>query len=64
MLVVFGAFFGTAYGPLLLPFAAGVIVHARTRGTPSTAPLWLYIGLGLVAAAIGWSWALDAVELP
>lgn len=64
MVVVFAGFFGTAYGPLLLPFAAGVLVHSRNRGTPRTGALWVYVGLGLVATAIGWSWALDAVELP
>lgn len=64
MLIISWGFFGTAYGPLLLPIAAAIVAIARRRGTTRTALLWLYLALGVAAAAIGWGWTLDAVELP
>ena len=64
LMIVFGAFFGAAYGPLLIPIAAWVVLLARRRGTPRLSLCWVLIVLGLVATAVSYAWALDAVELP
>ena len=62
--IIFGAFFGTAYGPLLIPVAAIWLLTAQRRGTPRLASSWALIILALAAAALSYGWALDAVELP
>ena len=62
--IVFGAFFGAAYGPVLIPIAAMWMLIAQRRGTPRLSSSWALIILALGAAALGYGWALDAVELP
>jgi hypothetical protein len=37
---------------------------SQRRGTPRLASSWALIILALAAAALGYCWALDAVELP
>jgi hypothetical protein len=64
LLLMIVGFFGTAYGPALIPVAVVVALGALRRGL---APLWLcwvLIVLSVFAAAVGYVWALDAVELP
>ena len=62
--IVFGAFFGAAYGPMLIPIAALWLLIAQRRGTPRLASSWALIILALAAATLSYGWALDAVELP
>jgi hypothetical protein len=62
--VMFGAFFGAAYGPLLIPIATGVVLAARRHGAPRLSLCWALIILAVVATAVSYYWALDAVELP
>jgi hypothetical protein len=62
--ILFGAFYGAAYGPLLIPIAAIWLLIAQRRGTPRLASSWALIILALAAATLSYGWALDAVELP
>jgi hypothetical protein len=62
--IIFGAFFGAAYGPVLIPIAAMWLLMAQRRETPRLASSWALIILALAATALSYSWALDAVELP
>ena len=62
--IVFGAFFGAAYGPGLIPIAATWLLIAQRRGTPGLASSWALIVLAVAATALSYGWALDAVELP
>ena len=62
--VIFGAFFGAAYGPVLIPIAAMWLLMAQRRGTPRLGSSWALIILALAATALSYGWALDAVELP
>jgi hypothetical protein len=62
--IIFGAFFGAAYGPVVIPIAAMWLLMAQRRGTPRLASSWALIILALAASALGYGWALDAVELP
>jgi len=62
--IIFGAFFGAAYGPSLIPIAAMWLLRAQKRGTPRLASCWALIILALAATALSYGWALDAVELP
>lgn len=64
LVVVFGAFFGAAYGPVLIPIAVAWLLIAKRRDTPRLASSWALIILALGAAALSYGWALDAVELP
>ena len=63
LLMIVG-FFGTAYGPVLIPAAAVVALVARRRGRTRLWLCWTLIVLAVLAAAVGYAWALDAVELP
>ena len=62
--IVFGAFFGAAYGPMLIPIAVVWLLIAPRHGTPRLASSWMLVILALGAAALSYGWALDAVELP
>jgi hypothetical protein len=62
--IIFGAFLGAAYGPVLIPIAAICLLMSQRRGTPRLASFWALIILALAASALGYGWALDAVELP
>jgi hypothetical protein len=62
--IIFGAFFGAAYGPVLIPIAAMCLLMMQRRGTRGLTSSWALIILGLAATALSYAWALDAVELP
>jgi hypothetical protein len=62
--LMMGAFFGSAYGPLLVPLAVGVVVIARKRGFTRLWSCWLLVILACVATVVSYGWALNAVELP
>ena len=62
--IVFGAFFGAAYGPVLIPVAAMLLLMAERCGAPRLTAYWALIILAVAAAALSYGWALDAVELP
>jgi hypothetical protein len=62
--IIFAAFFGAAYGPVLIPIAAMWLLMAQRRGSPRLASSWALIILALAATALSYGWALDAVELP
>jgi len=64
LLLMIVGFFGTAYGPVLIPAAAVVALVARRRGRTRLSLCWTLIILAVLAAALGYAWALDAVELP
>jgi hypothetical protein len=55
------AFLGAVYGPALIPLAG---VLALRSGPKYRWVAWITIVLGLVATAVTYVWALDAVELP
>jgi hypothetical protein len=40
------------------------LLMTQRRGTPVLASSWALIILALAASALGYGWALDAVELP
>jgi hypothetical protein len=62
--IIFAAFFGAAYGPVLIPIAAMWLLIAQRRGTARLGSSWALIVLALAAATLSYGWALDAVELP
>ena len=63
-IVVFTSFVCAAYGPLLIPLAAYVTLLSQRRRLVGTLACWAVLSLAIGAAALGYSWALDAVELP
>jgi hypothetical protein len=64
MATVFAAFLGAGYGPALIPVAAVITLAGQRRRSSGTGVSWLLVLLALAASILGYSWALDAVELP
>ena len=58
------AFLGAAYGPILIPVGAVVLLHARRRYGSRARVGWIFIVSALLAACVSHLWVLDAVELP
>ena len=55
------AFLGAVYGPALIPLAG---VLALRSGPKHRWVAWMVVALAIVATAVTYAWALDAVELP
>ena len=58
------AFLGAAYGPVLIPVGAGVLLWTRGAATENRRVGWAFIVTSLLATAMSYLWLLDAVQLP
>ena len=58
------AFLGAAYGPILIPIGAALLVRAGRVDGGSPRVGWAFIVAALLATAVSYVWLLDAVELP